>query len=216
MKAEVVLKSHELSKLEILKTAGLLGGICYMPDNFELLKAQSSETKISRAESALLRTHHSIAGHTYVTIYIEDIPKIIVMMLNNEKCYNTSEKSARYTKMANVSEIELKLYNKWLEIFELEIKERYPEIDEKQVIKLAQENARYLTSVFTPTSLAYTASIQQWNYIIDWCEGFSELEYTKQSDFYRRIAIKLKDLANVLKPLVYIDEIRDVKGRSFS
>ena len=38
------------------------------------------------------------------------------MILNNEKDYSTSEKSARYTKFENLSGKEGELYTKWLDI----------------------------------------------------------------------------------------------------
>ena len=55
----------------------------------------------------------------------EEIPKILAMILNNEKIYNTSEKSARYTHM-EPSEDEKALYEKWIEIYKTEISKKYP------------------------------------------------------------------------------------------
>lgn len=52
------------------------------------------------------------------------------MILNNEKVYNTSEKSARYTKM-NPSKEEKELYEKWINIYKEKISVEYPKIDEK-------------------------------------------------------------------------------------
>lgn len=55
------------------------------------------------------------------------------MIINNEKEYTTSEKSARYTKII-VEEVsiitpkEQLLYNKWLEIFKMKIKEQYGDL----------------------------------------------------------------------------------------
>ena len=57
------------------------------------------------------------------------------------------------------------------------IKEEYPEFDDKKVQKLAQENARYLISVFTPaTIMEYTVSFEQLNFIISWFEDYIENE----------------------------------------
>ena len=64
--------------------------------------------------------HHSVYDHTYINFNIQNIPKILAMVLNNEKQYTTSEKSARYTKITPgensvITKEEVDLYNKWLE-----------------------------------------------------------------------------------------------------
>ena len=62
---------------------------------------------------------------------------------------------------------EQQLYEKWIKIYQNEIQKEYPQMKEKQVLKLAQENARYLISIFTPaTSMEYTVSLRQLNYIL--------------------------------------------------
>ena len=61
-------------------------------------KEDESKTK-DRAEGNKENKHHSVFGHDYISLYFEGIPKIIAMMINNEKDYNTSEKSGRYTVM---------------------------------------------------------------------------------------------------------------------
>ena len=140
-----------------------------MPHNFETLFNESIEKTIKRCESTKINQHHSVFGHPYITLSLEDIPKGLAMVLNNEGIYNTSEKSARYTKMV-LKDNEQKLYDKWLNTYKQlitdEYQEKYPKIFTPQKIeKLAQENARYLISVFTPTSMIYTVSYQQLNYI---------------------------------------------------
>ena len=95
------------------------------------------------------------------------------MVINNEHEYTTSEKSARYTPIIRkdnsiITEREEQLYNKWLNIFKIKIKAKYGNIYNDFKIKtLAQENARYLISVFTPaTIMEYTTNFGQLNYII--------------------------------------------------
>ena len=128
--------------------------------------------------------HHSVFGHPTYNLILEGIPKILAMILNNEKIYNTSEKSARYTKM-EPSEQEKVLYEKWIEIYKKQISENSPQIDEKRVEKLAQENARYLISVFTPaTTMGYTVSFGQLNYILHWFEDYIEKEENKQKQLH--------------------------------
>ena len=55
------------------------------------------------------------------------------MIINNEKEYTTSEKSARYTKIivdedSIITPKEQLLYNNWLEIFKMKIKEQYGDL----------------------------------------------------------------------------------------
>ena len=175
MKAKVIASTkvgYVLSKEEALDFSGKSAGICYLPDTLETLFAESVEKTERRVNGNLQSGHHSVFGHATYNLSFEGIPKILAMILNNEKIYNTSEKSARYTKM-EPSEEEKVLYEKWIEIYKEVISKEYPDVDEKKVKKLAQENARYLISVFTPaTIMEYTVSFEQLNFIISWFENY--------------------------------------------
>ena len=172
MKISVEATTHEgyiAPKIEFDSLSGHAAGVCYMPENFEALRNEPIETTFKRVNRTKTQQHHSVFGHPYVTLSLEDIPKGLAMILNNEGAYNTSEKSARYTKMV-LKENEQKLYDKWLDVYKNLIRdtyqEKYPKIfTEQKIEKLAQENARYLISVFTPTSMEYTISYQQLNYL---------------------------------------------------
>lgn len=219
---KVTLKAHKslfeetkINQEETLKLAGTNAGICYMPDNFETLEGEAYEKKIKRASMALKSGHHSVFGHTTLEVIIEGIPKVCAMILNNLGEYNTSEKSARYTKMDGVTPKELELYNKWKDIFIKRINEKYPDKykSEKQVEKLAMENARYLLSVFTPTTMAYTTSLRQFNYIIDWCR---KMYQTETEGFYKEVAEHMNSVADALEEIAYIENLRDTKNLSFN
>jgi len=172
MKISVEATSNEgyvADKMEFDLLSGHCAGVCYMPHDFDTLFNELYNQTLKRCENTKKNQHHSVFGHPYITLSIEDIPKGLAMVLNNEGAYNTSEKSARYTKMV-LSDNEQKLYNKWLDIYKNLIREKYqakyPKIfTDSKIEKLAQENARYLISVFTPTSMIYTVSYQQLNYI---------------------------------------------------
>lgn len=147
--------------------AGLMGATCYMPENFEKLNSKPVENILNIATQVENSGHHSTFGHSFLTLEISGLPKALAMVLNNEKEYNTSEKSARYTVMKDIEPKQNALYEKWVNIFEREIKKLYPDgsnkfFDEKgkKARKLAQENARYLISVFTPTNMEYSTSFR--------------------------------------------------------
>lgn len=196
--------------------AGLAAGICYMPNDFEALKNKPQQTTLNRAEMTKTGGHHSVFEHSYVSLYLENIPKIFAMLLNNEKVYVTSEKSARYTQMKPTEE-ELRLYNKWLEIFKDRITKKYGDqqyCDEKRILKLAQENARYLLSVYTPTNMLYSVSYRQLNYMYHWMQN---LDYSKNA-VLRNLEPYVVDFCNAVRELNLIDEklANDQKGRTFS
>lgn len=172
MKISIEATTHEgyvADKMEFDLLSGHAAGVCYMPDNFETLFNELNAQTFKRVNRTKTQQHHSVFGHPYITLSLEDIPKGLAMILNNEGAYNTSEKSARYTKMV-LKENEQKLYDKWLDTYKNLIRDtyqnKYPNIfTEQKIEKLAQENARYLISVFTPTSMVYTVSYQQLNYL---------------------------------------------------
>ncbi len=217
MKVEVIASTkvgYKISKEEAVDFSGKEAGICYLPDELDKLLNEDSEKTLKRANRTLKSGHHSVFGHVHYNLSLEGIPKILAMILNNEKVYNTSEKSARYTKM-NPSKEEKKLYEKWIEIYKKQISENSPQIDEKRVEKLAQENARYLISVFTPaTTMGYTVSFGQLNYILHWFEDYIEKE--ENNEFSEKLKPYLKEFVEQLSPLALEELNSDLKGRKIS
>ncbi len=203
-----------LPKDEALKFAGKSAGICYLPHNTEKLFSESEERTIKRAENTLKSGHHSVYSHSVYNFVLEGIPKILAMILNNEKMYNTSEKSARYTKMESTG-IEKELYEEWIEIYKEKIKEKYKDFDEKKVLKLAQENARGIISVFTPaTTMEYTTDFRQINYIIHWAEDF--IENAENTLFNQKLKEVLKDFINQMPDIIIPELNSKTKNRTFS
>ncbi len=203
-----------LPKEDAVNFSGKSAGICYLPDTLETFFNEPEEKTIKRANGNIKSGHHSVFGHPTYNLSLEGIPKILAMILNNEKMYNTSEKSARYTKM-ETSEAEKELYEKWIKIYSEQITKKYPEFEEKRVKKLAQENARYLISVFTPaTIMEYTVNFGQLNYILNWAEDYIKNEPQTE------ISIKLKEVfKEFLKnmPDLKVEGLDSrVKGRKFS
>lgn len=206
--------NHEISIDEVLKFSGHEAGICYMPDTMDALLSEDVEKTLRRANGTLKSGHHSVFAHVSYNFILEDIPKILAMVLNNEKVYNTSEKSARYTKM-KTSKQEERLYEKWIEIYKQKIIETYPNLDEKSVLKLSQENARYLISVFTPaTTMGYTVDARQLNYLINWSEDF--IEKAEDTEFNKLLKPVLKEFYDSVKQFK-IDGLNSAeKNRKFS
>jgi len=205
---------YTLPKEEAILFSGKEAGICYMPDTIETLFAEPEEKSRKRANRTLSSGHHSVFGHPSYCFSIEEIPKIMAMILNNEKDYNTSEKSARYTKMA-ASKEESSLYEKWIVKYEERIKEVYPFIEEKQAHKLAQENARYLIGVFTPaTSMGHTLDLRQLNYILHWMEEYREV--APDTLFNQKLKPAMREFVALFEDLMVPELNTKVKQRGLS
>ncbi|MBN1175883.1 FAD-dependent thymidylate synthase [Candidatus Woesearchaeota archaeon] len=192
-----------LSKKDALTFGAHEAGICYMGETFEDIQNEDSSKTDFRKNLTLNNGHQSVYGHPSYNLLLTGIPKILAMILNNEKVYTTSEKSARYTKM-NPTPKESELYAKWLPKFEKEISTKYPKIDSKKVTKLAQENARYLTSVFTPTTMGYTTDFRQLNYLMHWFDDF--IHHKADTPFNKRLKVSMHQFNSQLKKF-YVEEL---------
>ena len=217
MKIEVIASTkvgYSLPKSEAINFSGKSAGICYLPDTVETLFNEPETKTIKRATGNIKSGHHSVFGHVTYNLILEKIPKILAMILNNEKIYNTSEKSARYTVMTPSHE-EKELYEKWTKIYKEKIHQVYPKFDEKKVLKLAQENARYLISIFTPaTTMEYTVSFGQLNYILNWAKDYIKKE--EETPFSLKLKETLKEFLQTVPDLDIEGLDSGMKNREFS
>lgn len=221
MKVSIIARTAEIGKvssqdveLDFKLLAGKTAGICYMPEDYLDNAIQNNEKAMSRAVMTAKNGHHSVYDHSHITFSISGLPKILAMLLNSTNYYVTSEKSARYTVMKPETEKELELYNKWKDKFIGIISAAYPQIDEVTVKKLAQENARYMTSVFTPTTMAYTVSHRQVCYLIGWLYDLSEHLEANPNAFNDRLNRSVLELYRELSMWV-TPAVQDNKDRSF-
>lgn len=193
---------YEMPISEALDLGGKSAGICYMPNDFQTILNEPGNETQKRIDRTLDNKHHSVYDHSTYNLLFEDIPKFIVMILNNEKDYATSEKSARYTKM-NPTPMELEFYNKWLDILKDIIHKKYPQIKVGQVEKLAQENARYMISVFTPTTMEHTLNLKQINYIIRMMGKY--IDFTPDTPFVKRVKEELYKFIIMMSKNFYVE-----------
>lgn len=195
---EVTEGSSRQMNEELTFLSGKFAGTCYAAEGYETIKGQPREKAIKRAESTAVRGHHSVFQHSMVTMEIL-CPKIIAMLLNSIGVSNTSEKSARYTKMKPSTEEETRLYEKWHEILAVQIQETYGTLfSEQETNKLAYENARYMLSVFCPTSMVYSLPFRNIFYVIDWAEQMKIQLKQMGGDFNSRLAQELESLTESL------------------
>lgn len=212
---------------EIEQFAGMMAGVCYMHTPFFDSPVTDPKKAQKRFERVAETGHHSIADHSFITVLFENIPKMTAMILNSVGFYNTSEKSGRYTVMGccgNEYRENIDLYHKWVGILNEKIKEYDPEIDDKLREKLSLENARYMISVFAPTTtMTYTTSIRMWSYIRQFCSVYiscwddngASLDLVR-SPFNDKVLECIKYLYKALTDThLYDEHIVDNKARNF-
>ena len=107
-------------KESALNLSGKIAGVCYDKEGFSHLENEPVEKTNRRIDMTLNNGHHSVYDHINISFNLQNIPKILAMVLNNEHQYTTSEKSARYTPVERkdgsvITETEEVLYNKWIE-----------------------------------------------------------------------------------------------------
>lgn len=218
------LKSNgTFDKEEAIKLCGKIAGVCYDREGFFNLENEPEEKTMRRVNMTLNNGHHSVYDHVFINFNIQNIPKILAMVINNEKQYTTSEKSARYTPVVRqkgsiITECEEKLYNKWVNIFETKIKSQYGNVySDVKIKKLAQENARYLVTVFMPTQMIYSTSLRQINYIATFMEEYI-MNHNSNNVFEVKLAYSMEQFINQLLDKNVLEEglMKNEKHRKLS
>lgn len=210
-------------KQEAIKLSGKIAGICYNKDGYSHLTNEPEERTFRRVNNTLNNGHHSVYDHIMINFNIQNLPKILAMVLNNENQYTTSEKSARYTQIVRknnslITYEEEKLYNKWVEIFKRKIKQEYGNIfSEGKIRTLAQENARYFVTVFMPTEMIYSTTLRQINYIASWMQKYID-NVDKNNEFDQKLAAAMEEFIKCLLNLNVLEEglMKNEKSRSIS
>lgn len=203
--------------------SGRIAGVCYDKEGFEHLEKEDISNTQKRINNTLENDHHSAYDHIMINFNIVGIPKILAMVLNNEHQYTTSEKSARYTDVTYkngsiLTEREVTLYNKWNERFKELIKENYPDFTNFKIKTLAQENARYLITVFVPTEMVYSTTLRQINYIASIMQKYIE-EHNESNDYLEKnLSLCMQDFIKELDRLNVLDKrlMHNSKNRNIS
>ena len=228
VKPNTYLKEDGTFNLEEAKIlSGHIAGECYDEDGLENIQKEPREKTEKRIKSTLEHGHHSVYGHEYIKFNIENIPKVLAMVINNEKEYTTSEKSGRYTRVEQdddslITSQESELYDKWLKIFTTKIKEKYGDtFTNRKIRTLAQENARYVVTAFMPTKMIYTTSLRQINYIVSWLEKY-QLEVKEKGEkatyFEKTLANSMNEFVENMSKLNILEPglLNNAKNRSIS
>lgn len=191
-KINIIAASHEtdhvnLNDLNVL--AGKYGGTCYAADGYETIKHQPESKAIKRALSNAERGHHSVFQHSIITFEII-FSKMMCILFNSIGVSNASEKSARYTYMKPEEGYVDQLYQKWCSRFQDLIIDYKGEgfFTPSELEKMALDQARYLLSVFTPTSIVYSIPYRNLCYLIEWLQKMADnLASLPQTQFHVRL-----------------------------
>lgn len=212
----------KFDKKAAIEYSAKLAGECYEPDGWSKLKNESSKKTDRRINLTLDLEHSTPYEHINVGFEIVNAPKILAMVLNNERQCSTSEKSARYTVIdakvdSNISSLEGELYNKWMNIFREKIKTDYGYIhNDSKIEKLAQENARYLVSVFASTKMIHTVPWIQLNRIVSFMQKYMNKD--NKTEFDEKLIESFKEFIDCFDELDVLDEraMSNRKDRSLS
>ena len=215
-------ENGKFDKEAAIKYSAKLAGECYEPEGWSKLKDEPKEKTDRRVNLTLGLEHATPYEHVNIGFEIVNLPKILAMVLNNERQCSTSEKSARYTPIdanidPNISVKEGELYNKWMEIFRTKIKADYGYIhNDSKIEKLAQENARYLVTVFASTKMIHTVPMVQLNRIMSFMQGY--MDKANKTEFDERLIESFKQFISCFEELNVVDdrEMSNRKNRSLS
>ena len=72
------------NKEEAIKLSGKIAGVCYDKEGFNHLINESEEKTMRRVDMTLNNGHHSVYDHIMISFNLQNIPKILAMVLNNE------------------------------------------------------------------------------------------------------------------------------------
>jgi hypothetical protein len=197
-KGKVNLPEEEGFQEGIFSFAQPAARICYSELDWGDLVGEKRNPKL--VAKLINAGHHSIFEHWHGAFYLRGIPKILAMVLNNEKLCATSEKSGRYTIIGGVDDLQEDLRRKWFERFVPIISEIYPgkcDRASKDVEKLALENARYMVSVFTPTKMLHTVNARQLNFLRSQFADFYEKNSESKDHFKSRLAKSMREFVEL-------------------
>lgn len=188
---------------------GQIGGICYNEDGLMASFTEDEAKTERRVNMTTSGEHQSVFEHVNIGLYLQNSPKFLNMILNNEHQFSTSERSLRYTtiKEGELPREMVQIYNKWNEIFFNKIKSVYGDIkSDKRIMKLAMENSRYLMPVTIPTEMVHTIPLAQLNRIVKYLMDYSENGINGEKDnlYYQMVphidefVRQLREEANVI------------------
>lgn len=218
-------ENGRFNQKEAFKTAGLKAAVCFKPGEitpWDIREQESEETLVKRGINTIKSDHVTPSQQVPISLEIYEIPKVICMYLNNLGMQAADERSLRYTEVednAYLTEIEVELYNKWMDELQNLLWEDYKGYfllsngqDERKakiaIKKLAQENARSFITVFMPTTLTITSNFAEFNKLALQIER--TIKNRKNTELEEMAIPYLKEFLKQLKELKVIVTNNDI------
>ena len=82
-------EDNTYDKEDSILLSGKVAGVCYDKEGFNHLKDEDASKTNRRVDMTLNNGHHSVYDHNSISLNITGIPKILAMVINNEKQYTT-------------------------------------------------------------------------------------------------------------------------------
>ena len=127
MKIKVIASTkvgYVLPKEAAVDFSGKSAGICYLPDTVGALFSASSEKTLKRATGNIRSGRHSVFGHPTYSLCLEEIPKILAMILNNEKMFFSQGMLVQVNERGTIENFVLKCTERLCGSAQLEIMEQ--------------------------------------------------------------------------------------------
>ena len=183
---------------------GRIAGMNMMNESYEKMLDEERTKTQRRIKQTKSNGIHSVYAHNSITLYLDRVPKIILLILKSLK-QEVSEGVVYEDETSSKTKI---LYKKWVDIFKNKLtkvyKQENPNITDIALTNIAKYYADYMTSIFAPVSMVYTTNYKAINYLISAFECM--ISKANKSDFEEKVTPYIQDLVANLKGLPFYDE----------
>ena len=111
---------HEAEKVKFDEFAGKMLGLVTTDDNLKTLMYEDNAKALRRSEMAKTCEDREVFSHENITLYFEDLPKIISILIDKELNVVKSEKLLKRSINCFSKDEEI-IYNKWVDLLKNKI-----------------------------------------------------------------------------------------------
>lgn len=198
---------HDAEKGKFDEFSGKMLGLCNTEDNLKSLLYEDNAKAIRRSDIAKGEKDRRVFDHESFTLYFEELPKIVTIILDSLKTWTKSEKLSKFSDKYFSKDEEL-IYNKWIDLFKNKVgkilKDNGKVTTDKMLENIAEDYALNLKSVFSPVTVAYTTTYGEFNRAIGIMENYIAIK--KSNDFDNKLSAILIEFFLKMKTLPYYDK----------
>lgn len=210
MDVRVIACSHvgyDGEKTKFDEFSGKMIGLTNTEDNLKTLMYEDNAKALRRSESAKKEFNRKCFDHESFTLYFEDMPKILSIIIDSQESWVKSEKISRFNALYLSKEEEV-IYNKWIDLFKSKLAKIYKEKNKVStdimLTNLAESYAVYLKSVFSPVVVAYTTTYGEFNKLIGLLEDYIAIK--KDNEFENKLSAIMIKFVMQMKSLPFYDK----------